>query len=127
MKAVHSDNAPKAVGPYSQAIEKGGFVFCSGQIGLDAEKGALVEGGVAVETEQVFKNLEAVLVAAECTLRDVVSTQVFLTRMEDFAAMNDVYSRFFNAEPLPARVTVCVAALPKGATVEISCIASRTV
>ncbi len=126
MKSVHSNNAPQAVGPYSQAIEKGGMVFCSGQIGLDPEKGTLVSGGVTAETERVIKNLEAVLAAAQCTLRDVVSTNIYLVRMEDFAAVNEVYSRFFT-EPWPARVTVGVAALPKGATVEISCIASRTV
>lgn len=124
MKKVESEKAPKVVGPYSQAIEAGGFVFCSGQIGLDA-KGALVAGGVEVETKQALGNLTAVLAAAGCDFSSVVSATIYLKNMEDFATVNEIYGKAFAQEPKPARVTVAVAALPKNALIEISCVAHR--
>ena len=126
MKSVRSNDAPQAVGPYSQAVEAGEFVFCSGQIGLDA-KGALVAGGVEAETQQVLKNLTAVLAAAGRDLASVVSVNVYLKNMNDFAIVNELYSKAFAQEPKPARVTVGVAALPKDALVEISCVAHKQV
>ena len=122
MKSVHSNDAPPAVGPYSQAIEAGEFVFCSGQIGLDA-KGTLVAGGVEAETKQVLKNLAAVLAAAGCDFTSVVSVNIYLKNMNDFALVNKLYGKAFANEAKPARVTVGVAALPKDALVEISCVA----
>ncbi|MGH9316358.1 MAG: RidA family protein [Thermoanaerobaculia bacterium] len=122
MKFVAADGAPKAIGPYSQAAVEGGFLFASGQIPLDPRTGELVSGGIEAATERIFDNLEAVLRQASLTLADVVKTTVFLTRSEDFAAMNAVYARRFG-QHRPARSTVTVAALPKGATLEIDLIA----
>jgi 2-iminobutanoate/2-iminopropanoate deaminase len=122
MKIIAADGAPKAIGPYSQAVVEGGFLFASGQIPLDPQTGELVAGGVEAGTERIFDNLEAVLRTARITLADVVKTTVFLTRSEDFAAMNAVYSRRFG-QHRPARSTVTVAALPKGASLEIDLIA----
>jgi 2-iminobutanoate/2-iminopropanoate deaminase len=122
-KAVATKDAPQAVGPYSQAVEAGGFVFASGQIPLDAG-GTMVPGGVAEQTEQVLKNLEAVLKAAGLSLKDVVKTTVFMTDLGQFQAMNAVYANHFGL-PFPARATVQVAALPKGAQVEIEAVAAR--
>ena len=122
-RAVASDKAPKAIGPYSQAIEAQGLVFASGQIPLDAA-GNFVAGGVAEQTEQVLKNLAAVLSADGLGLENVVKTTVFMTDLGQFAAMNEVYGRHFQA-PWPARATVQVSALPKGALVEIEAIAVR--
>ena len=119
--AISTRDAPAAVGPYSQAIRAGTFVFCSGQIPLDPS-GSLVGGGVVEQTAQVLDNLSAVLAAAGLSLGDVVKTTVFLTSMDDFAAMNTVYQRYF-AEVPPARSTIAVAALPKGASVEIEAVA----
>lgn len=116
--------APGAIGPYSQAIEANGLVFVSGQIPLDPATGAFVPGGVEAQAEQSLKNLKAVLEAAGCSLADVVKTTVFLTTMGDFAAVNEVYARFFTAE-CPARSAVQVGALPKGALVEIEAIAAK--
>ena len=125
MKTVISTTAaPGAIGPYSQAIEANGLVFVSGQIPLDPATGAFVPGGVEVQAEQSLKNLKAVLEAAGCSLADVVKTTVFLTNMGDFAAVNEVYARFFTAE-CPARSAVQVGALPKGALVEIEAIAAK--
>lgn len=125
MKTVISTTAaPGAIGPYSQAIEANGLIFVSGQIPLDPATGAFVPGGVEVQAEQLLKNLKAVLEAAGCSLADVVKTTVFLTNMGDFAAVNEVYARFFTAE-CPARSAVQVGALPKGALVEIEAIAAK--
>lgn|SRR3989338_6423005 len=123
MKSIHTDNAPKAVGPYSQAIAAGDFLFCSGQLGIDPVSGQLVAGGVTEQATQVLKNLEALLKAGGASLSSVVKSEVFLKNMSDFAAMNEVYASFFTSEPKPARVTVEVARLPKDALVEIACVA----
>lgn len=122
--AIHTTGAPAAVGPYSQAIAVDGFVFCSGQAALDPVTGVLAEGGIEAETEVVLSNLTAVLDAAGCGWGDVIKSTVFLTDMDDFAAMNAIYTRFVS-EPKPARSTVAVAGLPKGARVEIEVIARR--
>jgi 2-iminobutanoate/2-iminopropanoate deaminase len=121
---VQTDTAPKALGPYSQAIVTDGFVFCSGQVPLNPATGNMVEGGIEEQTHQVLKNLSAVLQAAGSDLQRVVKTTVFLQNMNDFAAMNGVYGTYFTAAP-PARSTVEVAKLPRGAQVEIECIALR--
>ncbi len=122
MKSIATEGAPQAVGPYSQAVSEGGFVFTSGQIPLDPATGALVSGGIETGVERVFDNLEAVLKAAGVSLDDVVKTTVYLLRMSDFAAMNAVYARRFGSHR-PARSTVAVAELPKGAAVEIDVVA----
>lgn len=119
---IATENAPGAIGPYSQAVKVNNFVFCSGQIPIDPQTGAFVSGEVAEQTEQVFKNLIAVLEAAQTDLSNVVKTTVFLADMNDFAAMNDVYARYFG-ENKPARATVQAARLPRDARVEIECIA----
>jgi 2-iminobutanoate/2-iminopropanoate deaminase len=122
VKFIATDEAPKAIGPYSQAVAEGGFLFASGQISLDPATGNLVPGDVVAATERVFDNLEAVLRQSGLTLEDVVKATVFLARMDDFAAMNGVYAKRFG-EHRPARSTVAVAALPRGASVEIDLIA----
>ena len=121
---VQTDSAPKAIGPYSQAIVANGFVFCSGQIPLDPATGAIVEGGIEAQTHQVLKNLSAVLQAAGASLSQVVKTTVFLQSMGDFAAMNAIYATYFiDAEHPPGRSTVEVARLPRAALVEIEAVA----
>ena len=122
--AISTPQAPAAIGPYSQAIAIGGLLFCSGQLGLDPESGALVDGGVAAQAERSLTNLARVLDAAGLTFADVVKTTIFLVDMADFAAVNEVYARFVT-DPPPARSTVQVAALPKGGLVEIEAIARR--
>jgi 2-iminobutanoate/2-iminopropanoate deaminase len=119
---ISTDNAPGAIGPYSQAVKTGGFVFCSGQIPIDPATGEFVSSEVAEQTRQVLKNLSAVLEAAGSGLGKVVKTTVFLADMGDFAAMNEVYGTFF-VENEPARATVQAARLPRDARVEIDCIA----
>ncbi|MGI8731969.1 MAG: RidA family protein [Pyrinomonadaceae bacterium] len=119
---VKTGLAPEAIGPYSQAIKAGGFVFASGQIPLDPETGQFVAGGIAEQTRQVMKNLAAVLIAAGSDLQLVVKTTVFLADMGEFAAMNEVYGTFFTDEP-PARATVQAVALPRDARVEIEAVA----
>jgi 2-iminobutanoate/2-iminopropanoate deaminase len=119
---VQTNNAPAAIGPYSQAIKAGGFVFVSGQIPVDPETGEFVSGGVAEQTERVLKNLAAVLEAAGSSLDRVVKTTVFLADMKEFAGMNEVYATFFSS-PEPARITVAVAGLPRDARVEIEAVA----
>ena len=121
-ETVSTENAPGAIGPYSQAIKAGAMVFCSGQIPIDPATGEFVSDVVAEQTEQVLKNLSEVLSAAGCGLRDVVKTTVFLADMNDFAEMNEVYGRYFS-ENKPARATVQAARLPRDAKVEIDCIA----
>jgi 2-iminobutanoate/2-iminopropanoate deaminase len=122
---VTTTAAPAAIGPYNQAIAAGELVFASGQIALDPASGQLVEGDVQAQTRRVLENLSAVLQAAGSSLGQVVKTTVFLTTMDDFAAMNAVYGEYFAGEP-PARSTIAVAALPRGARVEIEATAIRT-
>lgn len=122
-KLIASPDAPEAVGPYSQAIAAGDLLFCAGQIPLAPDTGALVGGDVAAQADQVLKNIEAVLHANKMTFANVVKTTVFLTDLADFAKMNEVYAKYFT-HPFPARSTVQVAALPKGANVEIEAIAT---
>lgn len=123
-RAVSTGAAPAAIGPYSQGIATHDLVFCSGQIGLDPTSGELVTGGVDAQCERALRNLEAVLDAAGCTLADVVKTTIFLADMADFATVNATYGRFF-PDPPPARSTFAVAALPKGARIEIEATAVR--
>lgn len=121
---VSTSGAPAAIGPYSQAIASGQLVFASGQVALEPASGELAEGDVQVQTKRALENLSAVLLAAGSSLGQVVKTTVFLTTMDDFASMNEVYAGFFPSDP-PARSTIAVAALPKGALVEIEAIAIR--
>ena len=121
-KIVSTEKAPKAIGPYSQAILAEDLVYTAGQLGLDPERMELVEGGVEAQTRQVLTNLKHVLESADSGLRFVIKTTVFLQDMGDFARMNAIYAEFFPENP-PARSTVQVAALPKGALVEIECVA----
>ncbi len=120
---VVSEKAPKAIGPYSMAIKKGPFVFTSGQLGLDPVTGNLAEGGVEAETRQALTNLSNILQAAGTSLANIVKTTVFLRDINDFARMNAVYAEFFIENP-PARSAFQVAALPKGAAVEIEAVAA---
>ena len=119
---IQTDLAPAAIGPYSQGVAAGGFVFTAGQIGLDPATGEMVEGGVVAEALQAITNLEAVLAAGGCSLADVVKTTLFLADMRDFAAVNGVYDSRFGA-PYPARSAVEAAGLPKGALFEIEAVA----
>ncbi len=123
--AISTTGAPAAIGPYSQAIEIDGFVFLAGQAALDPVTGVLVEGGIEPETERVMANLTAVLEAAGCAWSDVVKASIFLIDMADFAAVNAIYATYVS-DPPPARSTVAVAALPKGARVEIDLVARRS-
>lgn len=124
LKSISSDKAPAAVGPYSMAIEANGFIFCSGQLGLDPASGTIVEGGVEAEAHQVFANINAVLESAGVTLDNVVKATVFLQDMNDFPKVNEIYAQHFG-EHKPARSTVEVAKLPKGGLVEIEVIAVK--
>ena len=125
MKPVNTPNAPAAIGPYSQAIDSGtGLVFVSGQLPIDPATGAFPEGGVAQQTRQSLLNAQAILKEAGLELSNVVKTTVFLADMGDFGAMNEVYAQFFT-QPFPARSAVAVKALPKGALVEVECIAAK--
>lgn len=121
-KAVSSDSAPKAIGPYSQAVTAGSLLFVSGQIPLDPATGAMVEGDIAAQTRQVFANLDAILKAAGASFAHVVRTTVYLADMNDFGSVNEVYGTYFSA-PYPARATVQAARLPRDARVEIDVIA----
>ena len=124
MKALHTDKAPAAIGPYSQAIEVNGMVFASGQIPLDPATGNVVEGGIKEQTRQALTNAKAIMEGAGLTLANVVKTTVFMADMNDFAAMNEVYATFFS-EPYPARSAVAGKTLPKGVLVEVECIAAK--
>ena len=125
MRPISTSNAPAAIGPYSQAVDSGaGLVFLSEQLPIDPATGAFPEGGIQAQTRQSLRNVQAILAAAGLSLAHVVKTTVFLSDMADFAAMNEVYATFF-AEPFPARSAVAVKALPKGALVEIECIAAK--
>jgi putative endoribonuclease L-PSP len=123
MKKIATNNAPAAIGPYSQAIFANGFLFSSGQIAINPQTGELVDGGITAQTRQVFANLDEVLKAAEMGFEDVVKTTVFLADMNDFGQMNAIYGEFFT-QNLPARSAVAVKALPKGALIEIELIAT---
>ena len=123
-RAIASDRAPKAVGPYSQAVAFGDLLFCAGQIPLDPDTGEITGDTVTAQTERVIENIKAVLAVNSMALEDVVKTTVFLTKMDDFAAMNEVYARHF-MPPFPARSTVAVVALPRGAKVEIEVAAAK--
>jgi 2-iminobutanoate/2-iminopropanoate deaminase len=120
-EAIATEDAPKAIGPYSQALRAGDWVFCSGQLGLDPQSGNLVDGVAGTQAVRALENLRAVLSAAGCGFEDVVRTTIYLTDMADYAAVNEVYARYFRA-PFPARVTVQVAALPRSAAVEIDAV-----
>ena len=125
IRTIATDGAPKAIGPYSQAIAAGGLIFCAGQVALEPPSGDSVTGDVRAQTERVIDNLSAVLAAAGSDLQHVVKTTVYLTDFNDFAAMNEVYAKRFG-DHRPARATVGVSALPKGLRVEIECIAIRS-
>jgi len=119
---IHSENAPKAIGPYSQGIRTGNLIFCAGQTPILPATGELIVGEIEAQTRQVLNNLKAVLEAADTDMDKVVKTTVFMTNLGDFARMNAVYAEFFPVNP-PARSTVQVSALPRGAQVEIECVA----
>jgi 2-iminobutanoate/2-iminopropanoate deaminase len=121
-EAISTKDAPAAIGPYSQAVRAGGLVFLSGQIPLDHASGQMTTGDITAQTDRVMKNLGAVLAAAGCSFDDVVRTTIFLTNLGDFQAVNEAYGKHFRGTP-PARATVQVAALPRGANVEIDAIA----
>lgn len=123
-KIIHTDSAPKAVGPYSQAVQLGDFLFCSGQISIDPTTQEVFAGDIKTQTEMVLKNIEAVLTQAGLNFSHVVKTTIFLTSMSDFAVVNEIYATCFKAEP-PARSTVAVAGLPKGVNVEIEVLAHK--
>ncbi len=118
---ISTKDAPEAIGPYSQAIKSNGFIFTSGQIPIDPATGEMVSGGIEIQTEQVMKNLAGVLNAASKTFSDVVKATVFLTDLNDFQTVNSIYAKYFEQEP-PARSCVQVAALPRGAKIEIEVI-----
>lgn len=121
-QVIHTDKAPKAIGPYSQAIHIGSMIYTAGQVGLDPSTMELVEGGVEEQTRQVLANLTNVLEAAGTSISKVIKTTVFLTTMDNFAKVNTIYAEVFNENP-PARTTVAVSSLPKNALVEIECVA----
>jgi len=123
IETVATSGAPRAIGPYSQALRAGGFLFTAGQVGFDPTTGELVDGGIAEQTRQVLQNIRAILEAGGSGLAQVVKTTVFLVDMADFAAMNEVYADVFGTHR-PARSTVAVAALPRGARVEIEAVAA---
>lgn len=122
IRKITTENAPAAIGPYSQAIVAGNTIYLSGQIGLEPKSGKIVEGGIAAETKQALENIKAVLLAAGSDIANVVSVSVYLADINEFAAMNEVYASYFK-EPYPARATVAVKGLPKNAKVEISAVA----
>lgn len=124
MNAIHTDNAPAAIGPYSQAIEVNGFIYASGQLPVDPATGSFPEGGIKEQTRQSLTNVQSILKAAGTDLSHVVKTTVFLASMDDFAAMNEVYAELF-CQPYPARSAVAVKQLPKGALVEIEVVAVK--
>ena len=125
MKTIlHTDDAPKAVGPYSQAVQMGDFLFCSGQISIDPKTQEVFTGDIKQQTEMVLKNIEAVLTKADMKFSNVIKTTIFLSSMSDFATVNEIYATRFPSNP-PARSTVAVAGLPKGVNVEIEVIAHK--
>ena len=124
MKTIQTTKAPAAIGPYSQAVEANGFVFSSGQLGINPATGEFVEGDVQAQTRQALTNARAIMNEAGLDLNNVIKTTVFLSDMANFAAMNEIYAEFFS-EPYPARSAVAVKTLPKNALVEVECIAVR--
>ena len=124
MKTIQTTKAPAAIGPYSQAVEANGFVFASGQLGINPATGEFVEGDVQAQTRQALTNARAIMNEAGLDLNNVIKTTVFLSDMANFAAMNEIYAEFFS-EPYPARSAVAVKPLPKNALVEVECIAVR--
>ena len=124
MKVINTNKAPKAIGPYSQAIEANGLVITSGQLPIDPATGEFALGGIKEQTRQSLTNAKAILEEAGIGLGNVMKTTVFLSDMNDFAAMNEVYAEFFN-EPFPARSAIAVKTLPKNALVEVECIAAK--
>ncbi|MCX6374441.1 MAG: RidA family protein [Armatimonadetes bacterium] len=119
---IRTERAPKAIGPYSQGIKAGGFLFISGQIPIDPATGEIVQGDTAAQADRVLHNIRNIIEDSGATLRDVVKTTIYLADMDDFAAVNEVYARYFNSEP-PARATVQVSRLPKDVRVEIEAVA----
>jgi 2-iminobutanoate/2-iminopropanoate deaminase len=124
-KKISTEKAPKAIGPYSQAILAGQFLYTSGQIPIDPSSGAMVEGGIEVQIRQVLENIKAVLEAAGMGMEDVIKTTIFLKSMDDFVKINEIYGNYFTRDALPARSTVEVSRLPKGALVEIEAVACK--
>lgn len=124
-KVIYTNDAPEPAGPYSQAIELNGMIFTAGQIPIDPATGTVATGGIEAETRQVFANLKAVLNGAECALDRVVKMTIYMTNMADFPAMNAVYGEYFDKATAPARSTVEVSELPKGAAIEIDAIAVK--
>ncbi|BAE86568.1 RidA family protein [Desulfitobacterium hafniense] len=122
-QAIQTSNAPKAIGPYSQAVQAGDFLYVSGQIPLDSMSGTIVEGGIEAQTRQVFANLKAILNEAGCDFANVVKATVLLSNMGDFAKVNEIYAEYFVGDVLPARAAYQVSALPKDALLEIELIA----
>jgi 2-iminobutanoate/2-iminopropanoate deaminase len=118
-QVVSTSDAPAAIGPYSQAIKAGDWLFFSGQLALDAASGELLEGGIAAQIEQVMANIRAILKAADLDFNSVVKTTIYLVDLQDFAVVNEIYGRYFSDDSAPARATIQVAALPKNALVEI--------
>jgi len=125
-KETSAGNSPKSVGPYSQSVTAGGFIFCSGQVPVDPQTSAVVAGGIKEQATQALANLKAVLADAGADLASVARTEVFLKNMDDFAAFNDEYAAWFIEDPKPARTTVEVARLPKDVLAEIACVAYKT-
>ncbi len=123
-KIIHTENAPAAVGPYSQAVEANGMLFISGQIPLNAETGKIVEGGIVEQTEQVMQNIEAILTKAGYKFTDVIKSTCLLSDMENFGAMNEVYGKYYSSNP-PARAAFAVKGLPLGVMVEVETIAVK--
>lgn len=122
-KIIHTDFAPKAVGPYSQAVRMGDFLFCSGQISIDPKTQEVFTGDIQKQTEMVLNNIEAILKSSGLNFSHIIKTTIFLTSMSDFTSVNEIYAKRFESEP-PARSTVAVAGLPKGVNVEIEVIAN---
>ena len=122
-QVIHTDSAPKAVGPYSQAIRMGDFLFCSGQISIDPKTQEVFTGEIRTQTEMVLNNIEAILKNSQLNFSHIIKTTIFLTSMSDFATVNEVYAKRFTKDP-PARSTIAVAGLPKGVNVEIEVIAN---
>ncbi len=122
IEVIQAEGSAAPIGPYSQGIKAGGFVFVAGEKGIDPKTGRLVSGGIAAETRQTLENIRGILAAAGCSMQDVVATTVYLTDINDFQAMNQVYAQYFSVNP-PGRTTVAVAALPAGAHIEIQSIA----
>lgn len=123
-KIILTQDAPAPVGPYSQAVQMGDFLFCSGQISIDPKTNEVFTGDIKKQTEMVMKNIEAVLKAADMNFQNIFKTTIFLTNMSDFATVNEIYGQYFKQNP-PARSTIAVAALPKGVNVEVEVIAHR--